>query len=761
MDYQGCGDVSGVLGKATDSVILFPFFFPMSAPTPKEIREAYSDYRNEWQGIRDEAAADMQAISPGGPWSSEDRQAREDSGRPCIHLDQINQYLHQYTGNLRKTKRAIQATPKGNGANDAMAGKLSSVIKGIEDKSNAPTGVYIPAAESAAQRSYGFAVIRTDYCDESSFDQEILIKPVPNPDCVLLNPYYKQPNASDVTDAFLLDPISKKDFKALYPKAKFTDFNGDEMAGVGVSDWVKSNYIVRAEYWKIEHDLRTLLLINSPAGPTVVWEDELQSRDGRGKFKKARAGIEVIRERDVQVPRVVQYMTNGLEILDEVPWAGSRIPIISCFGPERWLMEGGTAKRQLLSLVRFARDPQMLFDFLASQECEVAGKVPKIPFVGAKGQFESDKETWDELAHVPHAYAQYDPITDATGQNVLPPPSYSSFSPDFGPYEMAKDSTGRALQASMGISPLPTAAQRSNQKSGVALDKIQQEEDIGTYHFLDNFENGFLNNLGWQIVELVPIIMDTQREMPVVEPDGTRDTIHVVGKTSHPIAEDGSYDAQGLPEDHLHTGSGDFGVTIASGPSEQSERETQDNFVDQLITNLPNLPQPGTPAAKVLALGIRMRPELGPIGKQISDIFDPPQADNLPPEAQAQIQQLQAQLQPLQQENAALHADRAGRVLEQQTKLTLQQMKNDNDTQLAQLQNDIKVLIAEIQAKSQDTAERQQMYKEFWLENHTAAHEAGMQAEEHAHSAEMAQQAAIQQASQVQQEQAEAQSAPS
>src|SRR5208282_5487544 len=119
----------------------------------------------------------------------------------------------------------------------------------------------------------------------------------------------------------------------------------------------------------------------------------------------------------------------------------------------------GNSKRELLSIVRFARDPQMLHDFLATQECEEAGMVPKVPFVGAKGQFESDGETWEEMNKVPHAYVEYDPITDSTGQNVLPAPSRPQYIPNFQQYEMAKDSAARSLQASMGITPLPDAAQ--------------------------------------------------------------------------------------------------------------------------------------------------------------------------------------------------------------------------------------------------------------------------------------------------------------
>ena len=707
----------------------------MSDPTPKEIRDAHQDYREAWKDIRDEATDDMRAISPEGPWTDEDRDARKGSGRPCIHLDQLNQFLAQVNGNVRKSKRAIKAIPKGNGANDQDAQKRSAAIMGIEERSQAQP-IYLNAFQSMIERSYGFAVIRTEYRDDSSFDMEILIKPVMNPDTVLLSPYYTQPSASDVKDGFLLELIPKTQFKQLYPKARVTDFGDQDLNDSTITDWIKDKYLQMGEYWKVQSTFETLLLVETAKGPFVFKEDEWKEAKQRG------LSGEVKRDRKVESPEVFQYMTNGLEILDKVPWDGSRIPIIACLGPERWTTEGGKPKRQLLSMVRFARDPQMLLDYLASGECEEAGQIPKSPFVGAVGQFETDKEAWSEVTKVPHAFLQYDLTLDSGGAQA-PPPARPVWTPNFEIWEVAKDAAARAIQAAMGQTPLPDAAQRRSQKSGVALEKIDDMLSLGSFPFVDRYESGFLHNMGWQINELITPVLDTQREMPISQPDGKRSTMQLVGNTSHPIGDDGAYEVQNLDPGHLHTGKGEFDVTIDTGPSYQSEREEQDDFVDTLIENIANLPQPGTPAAKVFALGIRMRPTLGPVGQQIADVFDPPPPDpNMPPQAQAAIQQLQAALTQAQQENSALHLERAGKVLEQQTKLIMQQMKEDGDNQRQQLANDIKVLIAETTAKTQHVSQQQQMYETYWKENHTAAHEAGLQAMEHQHDAQQADQLA-------------------
>jgi hypothetical protein len=353
------------------------------------------------------------------------------------------------------------------------------------------------------------------------------------------------------------------------------------------------------------------------------------------------------------------------------------------------------------------------------------------------------------------------------GQNSpLPLPTRPQFEPNFQAYELAKDSASRSVQSAMGISPLPTAAQRQNEKSGVALEKIQTAEAIGSYHFTDNYKR-YLHNKGWQINELIPIIYDTTRDVPITKDNGQHATMRLndfrYGPKTLKNGEDNTaYEVQFEGKDHMHTGDGDFDVTISDGPSYQSQREAQDEFASQLTSELPNLPQVGTPQAKVFALTVRMRSDLGPFGKEIAEIFDPPDPSNLSPQAQAQIQGLQSQLQQAMAELAALHQDRARRELEAQTKIQIEQMKleggaaadaadHQNQQAIQQMQNDIKVLVALITAKNQNSAQEMEMYKTFWTENHRAAHDVGAQAVDHAHETNLAQinaQAAAQQTAQ-------------
>lgn len=709
---------------------------------PKDIRELYTDFTSEWKDTRDEAKTDVRYVI-GDPWTPSDRRMREDAGRPCISLDEINQYLNQYNNSLRQNKRGIQVIPKGMGANDQDATLRENIIRGIEYESNAQQA-YITAAENAASRSYGFALIRTEFKDEESFDQRIVIQRVGNPDLILISPYYEKADASDIQEGFVLKRMRKDEFTRNFPNAEKTSFTNEDVTLA--PEWISDKFIQVAEFWKVSYKPRKLYLLQGPAGLTIM------SKDALDKLGQKPAKSEIKDERTIDSPRVTQYITNGLEILEEHDWAGSRIPIISCFGKEIWIDEGGGPKRKLLSMVRLARDPQMMYAYLCSQEAEEAGLSPKVPFIGYVGQFEKSREVWEVINKQPYAFVEADVVLDGS-QGALPLPTRPAYTPNFQQYEIAKDSVRRAIQAAMGISPLPTAAQRNNEKSGIALEKIATQESIGSFHFSDNYDR-FLQNMGWQINELIKPVMDTQREVMSISPDEQYQVLNVVGDTSHPMDEQGQYDMDGLtPAEHLHTGRGNYDVTISTGPSYQSQREEQSEFVDTLISNMQNLPMPNTPQAKVFALGIRMRNDLGPIGKQIADVFDPPDPSNLPPQAQAVVQNLQSQIQMLTQQNQALLMDRAGKVLEQQTKLQIEDKKiqakgaadaaqHQSDLSLAQLANDVKVLLAEIATKAQSESERNQMYYEFWKENHNAAHEHGMQVADQMHEQNLAQQAA-------------------
>ena len=693
-----------------------------------EIRDRYKSYDLQWKDSRRERETDMRYIT-GDPWSIEDRKARKDADRPCISHDELGQYVNACVNGVRQNKRGVKADPYGFGSDEQTALLRQDIIRTIEYESNAPS-IYAGAFQAMVEGSYAFFRIGRKYSSDDAdsdspilFDQEIIVRPVSNPNSVLFDPNCKEPDWSDGRACFVFERIPRREFAKRWPGARITDFTFEHSQVAG--DWILAEDIILAEYWRIETRDRWKYLLTD--GSVVD--------DPRGR--------PVEQKRKVTQKSVTQYLTNGVEILDRVPQPGSILPIVPMIGLERYLDVGGVPKRVLFSLVRLARDPQMSLAYLNSLEMEEAGLTPKTPFLGYKGQFDSNRDRWASVTKQPWAYLETD-IPDnwpAAGQ-VPPLPQRVPFTPNFQQYEIAKDSCRRAIQAAMGITPLPTAAQRANQKSALALDKIEDMQAVGSFHFVDGYDRA-LRLAGKIIDKWIPQIYESQRNLNIRKPDDSYRLItintpaaYIDQRTGQPV--------------HYPVTDVDHSITISTGPTFASQRDAVSDFLDILIANLPNLPVSPPAAAKLLSLAIQMK-NLGPKGDEMAEIISPSQGspDQNVAQLQAQQGQLQQQailIQQLQGEVQRLTVERQAKVVEGEYRLLTEKMRSDASLLVERLKVDAQVATAEIQTKSQMVNERIATLTELQRQTREQAHEAHMQQREQEHDMRLEQHDALKKA---------------
>lgn len=671
----------------------------------------------------------------GDPWDPTEKEAREQAQRPAFASDELSQYINQLVNDPRQNPRAIKINPKGAGASDKTAETRENLIRQIQYNSNAQ-GAFTTGFQGAVERSYGYWGVGARYksdaapigafpdkADVSLFEQELYIYRIPNPDSVMHHPDFKEMDASDAMGCFVIDKVRRPDFKRKYPGAAIVDFTEDHLSAA--TGWIDSQDVKVGSYFKIELESRDLYLIDPPTNrkdrtPIARWADTLAK-----SFDKKR----IVRERTVERREVTQYVTNGVEILDEIsipiPW----IPIVPCFGKELWIDYGSGSRRILMSLIRLARDPFMMYCYLVSQEAEEAGMTPRAPVMGAVGQFVTDRVAWENLNRIPRAFIQYDTVTDSSAQ-MLPPPARVPFSPNFQAYELAIQGARTRIQAAMGITPLPTAAQRATEKSGVALQRIDQMEDRGSFHFIDNY-NHSITHTGRILDAWTPIIYDTARDEGVRMADESYKIVRI-NDPNYTEKDKSGVDVQ----THYDLQTGEHGVTVSTGPNYASQRDEANELVELLIQNIQSLPLAPPQAAKLLSLAIRLK-QVGPLGDEIADIVSPSDNEQAQQQAmanaQTQMQQSREVIAKLTAELQKLKLEKAGKVID-----------NEYALQMQRLQNDIKVLVAEIQSKAQDQSQRTEMFMEFWKENHGAAHEQAMQKDQQAHDQQMAQAADLQ-----------------
>lgn len=734
-------------GVSDGKAVAEPIAEPGTGDTPDEkllikIREDYKFCLDYWKENRDEGAEDMTFVA-NTPWTREEKDRRK--GRPCVVWDEISQYLKQANNNQRQAATSIKVLPRGDGATDADALKRAAIIRGIEYQSNAQAA-YTTAYEGATSCFMGaFRITTKQMPGGSGFAVEPRIKRIPNPFTVLLDPEANESDFSDQNICFVTDVLRKSTFAEKYPRAQKHSFAAEDEKIA--PDWFRGESIVVAEYWVRTAKARKKLRVKGKAGEVGVFEDELPEG----------AKPEVLDSRDITEHKVMQYITNGVEILERREWPGSWIPIIPVLGEEIFTSDGGMSKRIFMSLVRRARGPQKSLNYLASQELEEFAMAPRSPLLLWEGQEDADKEALKNLNQEPRAYIRLKRISGADGQLVadLPAGGRLPFQPNAEAYEIAREAARRAIQAAMGISPLPTPAQQQNEKSGIALERIQTAEAVGSFHFTDNL-NRAKENCGRQLNELITKVMDTPRHVGIRNADDSHGLLRVMAEEHAPQMQPQQQQANGeMGEsqgdgqlDYLIVDRGEFDVTMSTGASYESQREQNNDFADTLLKTLEPLAQllPPGAATKLIALAIKLK-DIGAIGDKMAAVIDPPQDTGAQlAQAQQQAQQSQLVMAEMKAELEKLKLEKAGKVIDNEYKMQFEKMRISLEAGIAQLNADLKAYIANVQTKAQDAQQRNQLFQETQVENHHAAHEVALQKDQQAHDRGMAANAAATQA---------------
>lgn len=642
----------------------------------KEIRDRWDYHTRMWKDVWDEGNMDMKYVS-GNPWSDDEKKKRDKYHLPCFVFDELQQHINQTVNEMRVNKLAIKVSPEGGGAKPEHAELRQARIRKIEYDSKAQSA-YLRAYEDMISRSYGYFGILTEFSDERGFDQKIKIRMFPNPNSVSIDPDAKQSAGADMMDAFVLDVMPKAKFKRLYPNAEIMDFTQEHMASA--PQWISDQNVQVAEYWKVE--TKTKNLLQAPNGN--FYEEELLGLGMKREENSIRTpegnSLPIINSRSEETKKVKQYMTNGVEILDETDWLGSWIPIFPMFGKELYVESGGSTKRLLLSRVRNARDPFMFYCYVRTTEALLIRMTPKFPYLGVEGQFDTNTD-WEHMNDIPTAYAEYKATTDATGQNVLGPPTRQPYDPAIGPLEMVAEAAKRAIQSAFGSYNASIGKEDTHARSGVAIKSLQAQSSQGTYHFVDS-DIAALEQAGKCINELLDKIENTPRDVGIIKPDETAHTLRINEAVTGPGGEQqvNSY------------GEGQFGIVVSTGPSYQTQREEAAQFLDTLVQNLQALPVAPEVKSKLISLAIQLK-GLGPLGDEMAKLLDPSQ-DQIPPQAAAKLNEDQQVIQQMQQQIQGLIQEKAAKMLELESKERIAAAQVEVDK--AKIAGDVEIALAKL-----------------------------------------------------------------
>ncbi|QDP53226.1 MAG: putative portal protein [Prokaryotic dsDNA virus sp.] len=585
---------------------------------------------------RREAMEDMKfANVPGAQW--DDNMKQERGNRPCYEFNKVRISSKRIINEMRANRPAAKVRPVETGDKE-VAETLEGLCRNIWSVSDAET-ITDYAAEYQVNGGMAAWRVDVDYTDDDVFTQDIMVRQIANPFCLYADPACKDILKRDANDWILTEKISRVEFEQRYSDVEVKEFDSNEFDDQ--EDWQDDDAVRIAEYWYKKPHTKELWQLND--GRVVDSEsDEAESEELVAAIQQ---------RRQVETTKICMAVVCGDRILEgPVEWAGSQFPFIMVYG-EHVVIDGRT---YWWGLPRFAKDAQRSYNIARTAISETIAQTPKSKWWATPKQAAGLTQQWSEAHQKNLPFMLYNPDEKAPGAPTLMPGADVPMAL-IQESQLASDeikSTTGIFDASLGM--------RSNEVSGRAIYARQNQGEIATFNYQDNMAKGVQRTYEI-LLDLIPHIYDTERELRILGSDGADDYVRVNQIVTTP-------DGDAVRVNDITTGKYDIHITV--GPNFSTQRQEAAETYGALAQQFPDLMGfAGDLVFKSLDL-----PYAEDIADRLRVMLPPPvqqllnQDANLPPEvvqAMAQAEQAMQQVQQLgaAAEQASAEAEKDGAVI--------------------------------------------------------------------------------------------------
>lgn len=626
---------------------------------------------------------DVEFAREGKQWPENIRKDREADGRPCLTINKMPAFIRQVVNDARQNKPSIKVHPADSGADPEVAEIYNGLIRNIEYSSNADVA-YDTATECAVSGGWGYIRVKLDYAYDDTFDMDISIERVANPLSVYGDPNSMAADSSDWDDAFVVDKLSKEQFKAQYGEKSQVDWDDTSWEGVS-SSWKDDNTVMVAEWWHRETVEKTILQLSDGR---VLDQEELEKQkanDPMFAVAVEQGVVQVLNQRDTKSCKVTQRIMTGAEILKTTVWPGKFIPIIPVYGDE-FDIKG---KRYLRSLIHNAKDAQRMVNFWRTNSTELVALAPRVPYIGEQGAFDVDQERWQTANTKSHPYLEV-----SKGKQL----------PQRQPLDMgvAAGSLQEALNASDDMKAVigmydASLGARSNETSGRAIMARQREGDVATFHFIDNMARA-IRHTGRILIDLIPKVYNAPRIVRVIGEDGSQKAVPINQQTPA-TDKDGRpvQDERGQAIMRVYDiGAGKYDLTVTTGPSFTTRREEAAANMTEVIRAMPN-------TAPILAKHLAKNLDW-PGADEIAEELENMGKAQIPPELQKAVEDGKQKIADQQQQIQQLQMDQAADLakVESQKQIEMIKIRANEEIERLKIESDERIALAkaDIQARA-------------------------------------------------------------
>jgi hypothetical protein len=577
-----------------------------------------------------------------GQWDPVVLEARR--GKPNYTFNRVIGPVNIVVADMRQTRPAGKVRPANDQATEATAEVLAGLMRAIEDESRADP-IYKNQYKFAVAGGFGAWRLMPEYASEDSFDQVLRIKDIPNPQTVIWDPECSDACAGDAMWCLIGERMSKEKYRSLFPDA-------DSETPFHISrdsyGWFTDKEVRVVEYMERVPFEKEIAQFSD--GIIEDYTPDLKATEKQfdelgWKHPKARR---VVRTRKVLKWRVMWCKCDGGQILEgPIYYDWARIPVVRC--PGRYINIEG--RKKLQSLIRHAKDAQRTYNSRVCDMIERSALIPKAPYLVTENMIKGYEQQWAQSNVVSRPFLPYN--IDKNSPEAMPHRNPPIDMPE-GALALAQQAA-QDIQATTGyFDPAIGNAEDMNRVSGKALIQHTRRSDLGSFEFIDGFNDAL--QLTWEIgIDMALTVYDSARIIRTVG----NDEIERMVTINSPDPESG---------DIIHDlKKGKYTCRVTIGPNYQTARQEALATMIDAAGAIPSLAQV---APDLLAKNMDF-PDADELTRRLripliqAGIIKPTpeEQQNLPPPKPNPEQQLQ-QVQ-LQRESALAQRDAASAIIQQ------------------------------------------------------------------------------------------------
>jgi hypothetical protein len=508
---------------------------------------------------RYEQGADDIAFANGEQWTADERSEREADGRPTLTFNKLMKFINSITGDQKQNRAEGKVFPVDSNSDVATAEVLQDVVRHIEYKSSADD-VYDTGFKQVLMGAIGFWRILSEYEGPNTFNQGLRIRKIRNQYTVLFDPDAKDPNYTDARYVFIIDKVTKEEYKSRYPDADMSNFEAD-YSNIESKDWFIGDYVRVAEcYYKKRKKKKIALLTDGQVVELtgVITEETLLEQ-----------GYEVEDTRTATYDEIYWCKMNGHEVIEGPELQkGKYLPVVPVLGD----VVDVHGIQQMHSLVYHGRDAQRMLNYFQSSAVEALAVQGNDPYLATPAMIKGHEKDWRESARRTTVVRQYNYDLMAGKPERKPPPSVPT-----GAFAAVNEFNGE-IHDTIGVYP-PSFGQQTNERSNSALLTRQRSSDKGVFGFFDSHARA-ISHTARILVDLIPHYYDTERVINIMGDDEKIRQITLNKVQQNPM----TYETE-IVNDLANAG--EYDVVTKSGPSYETKRQQTAEFLMQFVQFAP------------------------------------------------------------------------------------------------------------------------------------------------------------------------------